>query len=124
MNNIKFQYLYRDGGNYKSWGDVVFDNPDAVSIEAIKNSLHNALLPDGLFVTRQIRIPERFLTDYYPPSIDDHCFHEFYSVEVTDISPTDHQRRSIRQFLSEVAQEAKHGWKTFDSERLSLGDLV
>ncbi len=26
MDTIKFVYLYRDGSNYKSWGEVIFEN--------------------------------------------------------------------------------------------------
>ena len=28
MNNVKFNYLYRDAGNYKKWAYVIFSNPD------------------------------------------------------------------------------------------------
>lgn len=31
--NIQLSYLYRDGGNYKFWGSVVFDNPNKVSAD-------------------------------------------------------------------------------------------
>lgn len=39
MRNVKFVYLYRDGANYKIWSDVVFENPDGLSLNEIDRSL-------------------------------------------------------------------------------------
>ena len=30
-SNLKFEYLYRDAGNYKQYGSMVFDNPTRIS---------------------------------------------------------------------------------------------
>jgi hypothetical protein len=38
MPNIKFNYLYRDGGNYKNYSSVIFRNPtntDLAELEAL-----------------------------------------------------------------------------------------
>lgn len=37
--NIKLNYLYRDGGNYKVWGYEVFSNPDLLSIKGIEEKI-------------------------------------------------------------------------------------
>ncbi len=34
-NNIQFNYIYRDAGNYKVFGYVVFANPQELSLEFI-----------------------------------------------------------------------------------------
>ena len=60
MSNIRFVYLYRDGANYKSWGEVVFANPDQLTLDEIENRLSDAFLPDRLFIASQISIPEKF----------------------------------------------------------------
>ena|SRR5450755_443682 len=114
MSNVRFQYLYRDGSNYKKWGDVVFSNADDLSIESILKSLRGSFSNDGLFIAQQVRIPEVFLADEYPVSDDDHCFHEFSDVESTTDAPNDPYGRSIREFIAEVAKESERGWSAFD----------
>jgi len=114
MNNIKLTYLYRDAGNYKKWANVVFSNPGGVTAEAAKRALIGAFLQDGLFVARQIRIPEAFLFDRGEANSDDHCFNELDSVEATAEVATDTYSRSISQLIAEVKREAKRGWLAFD----------
>jgi len=120
MSNVKFHYLYRDGSNYKKWGDVVFSTLDDLSIESILKSLRESFSEDGLFIAHQVRIPEVFLADEYPLSDDDHCFHEFADVELTLDATNDKCNRSIGEFVAEVGKEAERGWRAFDPiERLS-----
>jgi hypothetical protein len=120
MSKVKLQYLYRDGSNYKKWGDVVFSNADDLSIESILKSLQQSFPDDGLFIAHQVRIPEVFLAGEYPINEDDHCFHEFADVEVTLDACTDVCNRSIGDFMAEATKEAERGWRAFDPiQRLS-----
>jgi hypothetical protein len=114
MSNVEISYLYRDGGNYKKWGRVVFSNPDQLSIRSVEKDLRNAFLEDGLFIASQIRIPEIFLYADGKFSSDDHCFHEFDRANLTLNSANDKHERSIAEFLSEVSREAERGWQVFD----------
>jgi hypothetical protein len=114
MDNIKFNYLYRDAGNYKNWAEVVFSNPDRLAPEAITQALQGAFLQDGLFIAPQVFIPDAFFFRESVATSDDHCFHEFDSVEASQAAPTDEQSRWIRQFVSEVKREAGRGWVAFD----------
>jgi hypothetical protein len=123
MGNIKFSYLYRDAGNYKKWADVVFSNPDGLAPEAVIKVLKDAFLQDGLFIARQIRIPEAFLFDQGDATSDDHCFHELGSVEASLEVPSDSYSRSIDQFIAEVEREAKRGWLAFDPHDSSLQQI-
>jgi hypothetical protein len=116
MNNIKFQYLYRDGSNYKKWAEIVFSNPDGLAVEFITEELRDKFLPDGLFISHQIRIPEVFLAADDGLTSDDHCYHEFDSVEFTSDLPGDNLGRSIREFMTEVSREATAGWRAFDPQ--------
>jgi hypothetical protein len=113
MENIKFNYLYRDAGNCKNWAEIVFSNPDRHSINAITEALVDAFLQDGIFVAHQIRVPEVFLFDSGDATLDDHCFHEFDTVEPTLECPTDRYLRSISEFVAEVESQAKRGWVPF-----------
>jgi hypothetical protein len=119
MDNIKFNYLYRDAGNYKKWAEVVFSNPDGLTLESMTAALRDAFLQDGLFVAHQIRLPETFLATEGNATSDDHCFHEFDAVEISLEVPNDSHSRSISQFIAEVEREAERGWMVFDPhERL------
>jgi hypothetical protein len=114
MSNVKFNYLYRDGANYKSWGEVVFANPENLALDEIEKTLINAFLSGELFIASQISIPEKFLFLDGKFIKDDHCYHEFDNVEGCEESPTDSLGRSITAFLSEVNSVAKQGWDAFD----------
>ena len=119
LRNIKFTYLYRDGSNYKKWGEIVFSNPDALATEAVAQILKGIFLEDGLFIAHQVRVPEVFLAAEDGLTKDDHCFHEFDSVAATRDSPNDLYCRSISSFITEVAKEARRGWRAFNpQERL------
>jgi hypothetical protein len=114
MSNVEFSYLYRDGGNYKMFGRVVFSNPDQITCAAIEKTLAEAFLEDGLFIAEQIRVPEVFLFANGDLSFDDHCYHEFDAVRTADAGSTDVHLRTIEQFLLEVVQEGRRGWRVFD----------
>ena len=114
MSNIEFSYLYRDGGNYKKWGRVVFSNIDELNSESVERELRQAFLEDGLFIASQIRVPEVFLYSVGKFSSDDHCYHEFNCVRQTASRADDTHRRSIGEFLAEITQEARRGWQVFD----------
>ena len=116
MSNVRFHYLYRDGSNYKKWAEVVFSNDEGLSLDAVTEALRNGFSRDGLFIAHQVRVPETFLAAEYNLTPDDHCFHEFDSVEVTPDVPNDRYSRSICEFVAEVAREARHGWFAFDPQ--------
>ena len=114
MNKIKFNYLYRDGSNYKSWGNVVFSNPQQLALSEIEAKLVAAFLPDRLFIASQISIPEKFLFVDGKFTKYDHCYHEFDRVEICEESLADSSNRSITDFLKDVEMASKHSWKAFD----------
>ncbi len=114
MDNIKFNYLYRDGSNYKKWADVIFPNPDRLQLSVASDAIRNVLWAEDLFLAHQIRVPEVFLFAKGDFSSDDHCFHEFYGVELSDQSPNDTYGRTASEFVAEVIREAKGGWQAFD----------
>jgi hypothetical protein len=116
MSNVKFHYLYRDGSNYKKWAEVVFSNADDLPAAVITRVLRDAFLEDGLFIAHQVRIHEVFLASEGELTFDDHCYHEFESVESTSAAPNDQRGRSIRNFMEEVAKEAKRGWRAFNPQ--------
>jgi hypothetical protein len=114
VNNIKFNYLYRDGSNFKSWGEVIFSNPENLTVNEIEAKLINVFLPDKQFIARQISMPEKFLFADGKFTKHDHCYHEFDCVEICQENSTDALDRSISDFMKDVEMASKHGWIAFD----------
>lgn len=109
--NIKFNYLYRDASNYKLWGEVIFTNSDGLALDYINKRLKQAFDFKTYFIADQINIEEVFFEDI---TDDDHCYHEFYSVDITEEDGTDPLNRTITSFLKQVELESLHGWRVFD----------
>lgn len=114
MNNIRFNYLYRDGSNYKSWGEVIFSNPENLIVSKIETKLLDAFLEDEQFIASQISIPEKFLFINGKFTKYDHCYHEFDCIEICEENSTDSLTRSITDFLRDVETASEQGWKAFD----------
>ena len=114
MDNIEFSYLYRDGGNYKKFGRVIFSNPERLTGKSVSEELQQSFISSELFIAGQIRVPEVFLHAGGHFSYDDHCYHEFDSAKATADVADDIQGRTIGEFLAEVAAQAKRGWREFD----------
>ena len=113
-SNVKLTYLYRDSGNYKAWGEVVFSNPSNLSVDVIELRLRKALDMGCLFIAHQVQIPEVFLYLHEEVIIEDHCFHEFDSVVLSDEDPNDQHNRPIDFFVRQVEMESHRGWQAFD----------
>ncbi len=114
MNNVKFNYLYRDGSNYKSWGEVIFLNYENLSVSEVEERLLNSFLPDKQFIATQIFVPEKFLFTGGNFTDNDHCYHEFDCIEASEEGPTDALGRSITDFLRDIETTSRQGWKAFD----------
>lgn len=113
-SNIKFFYLYRDAGNYKAWGEIVFSNIEKMALAEVTARLRSAFSQEILFVADQIHVPEVFLYNGSKVTSDDHCFHEFDAVEISNEQANDERERSTKRFVEEVEFQAKLGWRAFD----------
>jgi len=80
--NIKFSYLYRDAGNYKNYGEVVFANPDNVSIEEIETVIKSKLIEGQWFVAKEWGVPDLHFEKWDEEL--DHGWHEFENVTYTN----------------------------------------
>ncbi|MDP1727259.1 MAG: hypothetical protein Q8M15_10790 [Bacteroidota bacterium] len=97
-HNIKFNYLYRDAGNYKIFGSVIFENPDNISLSEIETNIKQCLIYREFFDPIKLNIPQLAFAE-----IDeevDHNWNEFQSIELTLESITD--KRAINYFLKEM----------------------
>jgi len=82
MPNIKFNYLYRDSGNYKKFISVIFPNPNKAELSELEALIKSKLIDERWFYAEQWNLPEIF-TDIIDFRIDP-TWHEFESVEYTD----------------------------------------
>lgn len=114
MDFVRFNYLYRDGANFKSWGEVIFSNSPKILLQTMEERLSRSFLPDGQFIASQIGIPEVFLFHSAKMTSYDHCFHEFFSLESCQGPSTDGFNRSTEKFIGDVEKAALKGWVAFD----------
>lgn len=84
--NIKMTYLYRDGGNYKTWQEVVFTNHSGKTAEQLTDEIKQRLISGQFFDQGRAPIPFEY-PDSYDPELD-HTWLEFDSLEEVDETPT------------------------------------
>lgn len=77
---VKFNYLYRDGSNYKNYGEVIFTNLTSIELDLIREIIVSNLIDGEFFVAKEWGLPELFFDS---SNEDDHGWHEFHSIEVT-----------------------------------------
>jgi len=82
MPNIKFSYLYRDGGKYKNYGNIIFDNHGRIHINELKMIIQSKLIDHHSFYAKCWGIKELYFKKY--DNDLDHGFHEFESLTDTD----------------------------------------
>ncbi len=95
--NIRMEYLYRDAGNYKNWGTVVFSNPEDISAEMAVKMANEALIDQSYFVATEIEVPDLHFPSYNADL--DHNWHEFYAFTETDDPTDDKLGRNIGELI-------------------------
>jgi hypothetical protein len=98
FNNIQFSYLYRDAGNYKLFGQVVFRNPENLSLKEIKVKIRTKLIDGEFFDAAKWGLPLLQFEDYLPEV--DHSWYEFEDIESTSLENSDN--RTIAEFIKEI----------------------
>lgn len=97
MANIKLHYLYRDVGNYKTYGYIVFRNPGKASLENIEGAFKAKLIDGQFFNPADWNLPRIVHSNQiYNPELD-HLWNEFDYLEETHDPPND--IRTINDFL-------------------------
>lgn len=79
MANIQFNYLYRDGGNYKNYGSVVLANPTGLGLAELTALIRSKLIDQTWFYATHAGIPDLIPNTFNPET--DPTWHEFESVE-------------------------------------------
>ena len=107
--NAQFNYLYRDASNYKQGGEFIVQGWRDDAVERLKKTLDG----DNFFIAHQVNVPQVFFDTC---SEDDHCWHEFYSLEKTDQEANDEHERTIDELLAafEKIARSEKGWQEYD----------
>ena len=84
--NIKFNYLYRDGANYKQNNSEIFSNSTGLAIVHIENAIRSALIDEGWFYADRCGLKDLHL--YKWNNTIDHEWHEYDCIEATEEDAT------------------------------------
>jgi len=79
--NVRFNYLYRDGANYKQYGHTVFSNNSGLTSEEIENTIKACLIEANWFYADKWHLKDLQL--YKWDEEIDHNWHEYENVELT-----------------------------------------
>ena len=103
-NNIQFNYLYRDGANYKVFGCEVFSNLNSFSLELVEKEIRKSLI-DGEFFDPDYWKVKRLKHDDWIPEFD-HTWNEFESLAFTQEQIT--IEITIDEFLKLISKVPKY----------------
>ena len=95
--NIRFEYLYRDAGNFKNWGEVVFSNPRDIPASVAASMAEDVLIDRAFFVASKAGVPDLHFSEYNEEL--DHGWHEVHAFLPTDEPSNDAQARNIEDFV-------------------------
>ena len=101
MENLKLSYLYRDGGNYKNYNEVVFSNRKYLRVDEIRNFIQRHLIDEIWFYADKWGLPDLHFKEYNYDYNIDVDWHEFENIEGTNDPITD--TRDIDDFLNIIS---------------------
>ena len=98
--NIRFEYLYRDAGNFKNWGEIIFSNKNNYDADYLEKQVRAVLIDKEFFSTNKANIPNLQFHQYILSL--DHDWHEFYSFQLSSEKTTDLYTRDIVEFIESL----------------------
>ena len=97
--NVILEYLYRDAGNNKIWGEVLFSNKSNLSRHDLLKMIREKLIDSEFFIAEKAGLTPLYFEKYDAEL--DHGWHELF-----DIKPSDGKFRScekdIMQFIENL----------------------
>ncbi|MBI2289826.1 MAG: hypothetical protein HYU73_05710 [Betaproteobacteria bacterium] len=98
--NVRFEYLYRDSGNFKNWGEVVFSNPRGVPANIVGAMAEQVLIDRTFFSAAKADVPDLHFADHNEDL--DHGWHETHAFLPTDEPSNDVRNRNIEEFVESL----------------------
>jgi hypothetical protein len=112
--NIEFEYRYRDWGNFKKYGAIVFGNRNCLTADVVSQRVSLALADGQSFSATECGVPDLFFDDSpFDPDLD-HGSHEFYGTSETESPINDAANRDILDLLAEM-KISVGVWRTLHS---------
>jgi len=108
FTNIKLEYLYRDGGNYKNWGEVIFLNSGNRSLSEVENFIEGFLIDSEFFYAEDWGVPDLHFEDFPWDDEIDHDWHQYQKISPTeepgtyDLEEFLHRKHSLREKWNRV----------------------
>lgn len=107
LPNVCVSYVYRDAGNNKNFGELIFSNPRHLAVDQIWIEIRRALMAvinffgEPMFRPERMSLPTAFLyaLPCYSRNDDDHDWHELCSIEETSNPVTQGGLHAIDDFL-------------------------
>ena len=107
-----FEYMYRDGGNWKTFGELLLDGMDSGAEAQFRATLEWG----DQFVAEQVDVPPlqemHFIDCQSGPSDLDHAFHEF--VGIRDATMEDLERLEICGDVADLLARFKKASRHWD----------
>lgn len=104
IRNIQLNYLYRDAGNYKAFGNEVFSNPDKLSVKEIERQIRTVLIDEQFFDPSRWGVKRLEIAEWDDEL--DHDWHEFKSFKITHAEATNSQ--SISDLIRNISLAKDH----------------
>ena len=98
--NIRFEYLYRDAGNFKNWGEIIFSNKNNYDADYLEKQARAVLIDKEFFSANKANIPNLQFHKYIESL--DHGWHEFYSFQPSSEETNDLCDRDIVEFIESL----------------------
>jgi len=96
--NIKLEYLYRDEANYKDFREVIFPNPDKLSLSYIEEVINKNLIEGQWFYPTKWNLS---LVETYQNYMHEFEWYEYDRISNTSETAT--STRSITHFLNFIS---------------------
>ncbi len=100
--NVKFEYLYRDAGNNKIWGEVVFSNSKNIDFKVLDTHIRKLLIDHEFFIAQKSNLPR--LSFQISDQKLDHDWYEYSSIDGTTDHENDIYNRDIKEFIGSLKQ--------------------
>lgn len=109
--NVQFDYLYRDAGNNKQSGALIFSGEKVEKLEYVDEAIQRHLIDDMFFIARDVGVPPLSFHDYDVNL--DHDWHEYLGLSWTDMPATVGSDFDINNFIKLMSDSKKYQDRLF-----------
>jgi hypothetical protein len=105
--NIEFNYLYRDAGNIKRYGNVVVSNHRGLTSQQIRADIVSGLIDALFFDASLIDLAPLFFESLPFDPFLDHSWHEFDRIDDTPADVNDPSGRDVADLIDQLTNSLR-----------------